>query len=256
MSNNSNKPLVSIVVPVYNAQRFLTDAIRSVQEQTYSNWELILIDDCSTDKSVKLINQHIKHDQRISLIEMNENSGAALARNAGIKSAVGCYLAFLDADDIWVKMKLELQVDFMQTNNHIFTFTGYNFADEKCLPTGKQVHVPSRITYKQALRNHIISTPGVVIDLQKIDKDLIMMPNIRSGQDAATWWRILRHIEAAYGINKPLFYYRRTDNSLSANKFKAMKRTWYLFRKVEKINPFKSSYCFVWYGLNAVKKRV
>lgn len=249
-------PLVSIVVPVYNAEKYLVDTIGSVLRQTYDCWELLLIDDQSSDNSVEIISQFQIDDKRIHLIRMSDNSGAALARNAGIEKARGQYLAFLDADDIWDKYKLEKQIAFMQNTGHAFTFTGYEFADASGTSTGKKVSVPAMISYRQALKNHIISTNTVMIDLEKVAKELIFMPNVRRGQDAATWWKILRTSGDAYGINEPLAYYRRTSGSLSANKFKAMKRTWYLFRKVEKLGLIKSAYYFGWYGYNAVKKRV
>lgn len=250
------RPLVSIVVPVYNAEKFLADTIGSVQTQTYDNWELLLVDDCSSDKSVGIIEKYQKDDKRIKLISMKHNSGAALSRNAGIDKATGQYLAFLDADDLWAKNKLETQIAFMQKNDYAFTYTDYEFADESGISTGKRVVVPSSITYRKALKNHIIWTSTVIVDLMKVSKDIASMPDVRRGQDAATWWKILRHVGSAYGINEVLSFYRRTTASLSANKLKAMKRTWYLFTKVEKLGLVKSAYNFMWYGYNAVKKRV
>lgn len=250
------QPLVSIVVPVYNAEGFLSDMIDSVRSQTYDNWELLLVNDCSTDGSDTLIKSYRKDDERIKLIRMKQNSGAALSRNAGTKEAKGRYLAFLDADDTWVKSKLEEQVAFMLEHGHAFTFTGYEFADEYGKSTGKRVSVPPSITYEQALKNHIIWTSTVMIDLGQVHKEVCLMPNVRRGQDAATWWQILRTTGKAYGINTTLSYYRRTNSSLSANKLKAMKRTWYLFTEVEKLSFAQSAYNFIWYGYNAVKKRV
>lgn len=249
------RPLVSIITPVYNAERFLADTISSVQAQTYTNWELLLVNDCSADGSVALIKKYQKDDERIKLIHMKQNSGAALSRNAGTDRARGRYLAFLDADDLWQKNKLKKQIAFMQRYDHIFTYTDYEFADERGISTGKRVSVPASITYKQALKNHIIWTSTVMLDLAKIDKEVVSMPNVRRGQDAATWWKILRSIGAAYGVNDPLSFYRRTDGSLSANKLKAVKRTWYLFTKVERLSLLRSAYNFVWYAYNAVRKR-
>jgi len=250
------QPLISIVVPVYNAEKFLTDTIGSVQAQTYQNWELLLADDCSSDGSVSAIKKHQKADKRIKLLRMKQNSGAALSRNLGTERAKGQYLAFLDADDIWVESKLERQVAFMQQHDHAFTYTGYEFADEQGAPTSKIVSVPSTITYRQALKNHIIWTSTVMIDLAKVDRETAYMPDVRRGQDAATWWKILRHVDMAYSIDMPLSLYRRTNSSLSANKLKAMKRTWYLLTEVEKLGLPRSAYNFAWYGFNAVKKRV
>ena len=257
MSKASKLPLVSIVVPVYNAERFLRDTIESVQNQTYESWELLLIDDQSPDGSVELIKKAQKSDKRIKLIGMSQNGGAAKARNAGTMAAEGRFIAFLDADDLWEKDKLQKQVDFALKNNAAFVYGSYRFADESGKPTAAPVAVPSKINYYQALRNHIIWTSTVLLDTEQISKDLMMMPDVRRGQDAATWWQILREAEVtAYGITEPLALYRRTNDSLSANKLKAVKRTWYLFRNVEKLSLPKSCYTFCFYAFNAVRKRV
>ena len=250
------KHLVSIVCPVFNSEKFLDTTITSVLEQTYQNWELILVDDCSTDNSVKVIKKYLKKDSRITLLSNDVNSGAAITRNRGIERANGRFICFLDSDDYWDSQKLRKQVNFMLKNDYAFTFTGYEFAYANGEPNGKKVYVPQRINYNQSLKNTIISTITVMLDLEKISKDDIYMPNVRRGQDAATWWNVLKKIDYAYGMHDILSYYRRTNNSLSANKFKAIKRTWYLYRKVEHLSLLKSMYCFVFYAFNAVKKRI
>ena len=255
MAKENKQPLVSIVVPVYNAARFMDDTIQTVLSQTYQNWELLLVDDCSSDESVQIIKKYQKKDERIKLFKLSENSGAAIARNTGIDKAKGRYLAFLDADDLWVKNKLELQVAFMQEKNAAFSFTGYEFADENGKPNGKKVHVPQTITYKQALRNTIISTITVMFDLQIINKLTIYMPDIGS-EDTATWWKILKTIDKAYGLNEILSYYRRTKESLSANKIKAISRTWNLYVNIEQLSLIYSLYCFSVYTFNASKRRI
>lgn len=252
----TEQPLVSIVTPVYNAERFIRDTISSVQAQTYDNWEWILVDDVSSDKSVDIIKPLQKSDKRIKLIQSKSNQGAALSRNIGNKDAKGQYLAFLDADDLWNKTKLEKQVRFMRDNNYAFTFTDYEFADENGKSTGRRANMPTTISYSQSLKNHTIWTSTVMLDLKQIPKEIAYMPDVRRGQDTATWWRILRHIDTAYSIDKVLSYYRRTNDSLSSNKLKAVKRTWYLFRDVENLNLVKSCYNFCFYAFNAVRKRV
>ena len=254
--SETKQPLVSIVVPVYNAERFIRDTIASVQAQTYADWELILVDDVSKDDSVSIIKSLQKSDKRIKLIQSKKNQGAALSRNIGTKNAKGQYLAFLDADDLWDEAKLEKQVQFMQDNNYTFTFTDYEFADEQGKSTGKRAHMPTTITYRQSLKNHTIWTSTVMLDLEQIPREIAYMPDVRRGQDTATWWQILRHIDTAYSIDEVLSYYRRTNNSLSSNKLKAMKRTWYLFRGVEKLSVPRSMYNFGWYAFNAVRKRI
>lgn len=252
----TNDKLVSIIIPVYNASRFLEETINSIQEQTYSNWEAIFIDDCSSDNSYNLIKKYQKEDKRIKLIKNKTNSGAAVSRNNGIDHAEGDYLCFLDADDKWHPEKLEKQINFMQELNCEFSFTGYQFANEKCNPNGKIVSVPDKINYKQALKNTTIWTSTVMFDMNKLSKEDIRMPNIKRGQDTATWWKVLKKIQYAYGLNEVLSYYRRTNNSLSANKLTALKRTWNLYRNVEHLNIKSSLYNFCWYCFNAVRRRV
>ena len=255
MAKESKQPLVSIVVPVYNAARFMDDTIQTVLNQTYQNWELLLVDDCSSDDSVQIIKMYQKRDERIKLFKLSENSGAAIARNTGIDKAKGRYLAFLDADDLWVNTKLELQVAFMQERNAAFSFTGYEFADENGKPNGKKVHVPETITYKQALKNTTIWTSTVMLDAQKLEKDTMRMPLIKRGQDTATWWKILKTIDNANGLNEIFSYYRRTEESLSANKLIAIKRTWSLYRDIENMGVPNSVYNFSWYAINAIDRR-
>ena len=252
----SKDKLVSIIIPVYNAASYLEETINSIQEQTYSNWEAIFIDDCSSDNSYNLIKKYQKEDKRIKLIKNKTNSGAAVSRNNGINHAEGDYLCFLDADDKWHPEKLEKQINFMQELNCEFSFTGYQFANEKCNPNGKIVSVPDKINYQQALKNTTIWTSTVMFDMNKLSKEDIHMPNIKRGQDTATWWKVLKKIQYAYGLNEVLSYYRRTNDSLSANKLTALKRTWNLYRNVEHLNIFYSMYCFFWYCVNAIKRRV
>lgn len=248
--------LISIIVPVYNSEKFIGDTIKTVEQQTYKNWELILVNDCSTDNSTSIIEEQVKKDNRIKLINLQENSGAAIARNNGIEEAKGKYIAFLDSDDLWKKEKLEKQIKFMKENNCDFSFTGYEFANENGKGNGKIVEVPFKINYKQALKNTTISTITVMIDVESLGKKLIEMPNIRRGQDTATWWKILKKGKIAYGLNENLSTYRRTSNTLSSNKIKALKRTWNLYRRVEKLNVFYSFYNFCWYVFHAIIRRI
>ena len=252
---SSNNDLVSIVVPVYNAARFLEKTIASVQNQTYTNWELILVDDHSTDNSVEIIQKYLKDDKRIKLFKNSVNSYAAVTRNKGIDESKGRYIAFLDADDLWVPTKLEKQVRFMQQKDCAFSFTGYEFADENGKPTGRKVNVPVTLNYKEALRNTIIWTTTVMFDINKLSKDDIYMPNVKS-EDTACWWKVLKIVNHAYGMQESLSYYRRSKGSLSANKLEAIRRVWGLYRKSEDLSVAYSSYCFTGYAFNTVRKRV
>lgn len=249
------KELISIIIPVYNASSFLMDTIKSIKEQTYENWEAIFVDDCSKDNSVEIIKKERKKDNRIKLIQNESNSGAAITRNNGIDAANGRYLCFLDADDKWHPEKLEKQIKFMKENKCEFSFTGYQFANEKCTPNGKIVQVPKKINYSQALKNTTIWTSTVMFDMKKLSKEDIHMPNVKS-EDTASWWKILKTINYAYGLNEILSFYRRTEGSLSSNKFEAIKRIWNLYRNVEHLSVFYSAYCFLWYSIRAVLRRM
>ena len=253
--NKANTHLVSIVVPVYNAARFIDETIQTVLDQTYANWELLLVDDKSTDESVKIIKPYAAKDKRIKLFSNKQNSGAAISRNEGIDAAKGRYIAFLDADDLWLPAKLEKQATFMQVQNCAFSFTGYEFADENGKPNGKKVRVPATITYKQALKNTTIYTGTVMFDLEKLTKKNIQMPNVKS-EDTATWWKVLKIVDCAYGLDIVLSYYRRHGVTLSSNKIAATKRTWLLYRQSESLGVLESSYYFSHYIINASMRRL
>lgn len=246
--------LVSVVVPVYNAEKFIKDTIQTVKNQTYKNWELILVDDCSTDNSVDIINENM--EERIKLVKLEINSGAAICRNKGIEKAKGRYIVFLDSDDLWKEEKLEKQLEFMKENECSFSFTSYEFANSEGIPNGKVVQVPSKINYKQALKNTTIWTSTVMFDMSKLSKDVIEMPNIRKGQDTATWWKILKTGVEAYGLNENLSIYRRSSGTLSSNKLQALKRTWNLYRKQEKLGIIQTIFYFSFYLKNTIKRRI
>lgn len=207
--STKNKPLISIIVPVYNAERFLHETIKTVKHQTYDNWELIMIDDVSSDKSADIIKRYIKSDRRIKLIQQPINGGAAKARNTGINKARGRYIAFLDADDLWHPEKLSIQLKFMQDNNHAFTYTNYEFTDEHGIPNGKISRSPDKISYGTALKKSYIFTSTVMTDTFVIKKEDILMTDYKMGEDITTWWRLLSEYGEAHGINKVLSYYRR-----------------------------------------------
>lgn len=246
--------LVSIIIPMFNAQQYIEDAIESIQNQTYTQWEVIIVDDASTDDSVEVVKRI--EDKRIRLIQLEKNTGAAYSRNIGINHANGRYIAFLDADDLWKEDKLEKQVMFTYHNGYAFTFTGYEFADETGKPLNRVVHVPSSIQYKQALKNTTISTITVMFDLQQLHKEEIMMPLNSTREDTATWWKVLRSGITAYGFDEPLSYYRRHMNSSSANKMKAILGTWKMYRTCEKLSVITTLYYFCFYLMNALRRRL
>lgn len=249
-----NEPLVSIITPVYNAEIFLSETIKSIQNQTYENWELLLVDDCSKDNSAKIIKEFQISDDRIKYIKLEKNSGASVSRNTGIKNAKGRFIAFADSDDLWETEKLKIQVNYMLKHNYGFTFTSYRYMKENGFKTNKVAKAPFKINYNGLLKNTIIGCSTVVIDRNIVGD--FEMPLVRRGQDTATWLQILRREKYAYGIQMDLVNYRLVGDSLSSNKIKALKRTWNTYRNVEKLNIFKCSYVFCFYIYNAIKKRI
>lgn len=247
---------VSIITPVYNCEKLIGKTIECVLKQTYINWEMILVDDCTLDNSAKIIEEYAKKDERIKYIKLKENSGAAIARNTALEQSSGRYIAYLDADDLWKNEKLEKQIKYMNENNIGFSCTDYEKIDESGKSLNKVVKIPKRVNYNLFLRNTIIQTVGVMVDTKIIKKDLLVMPNIRRRQDAATWCQILKNGFDCYEVPENLSYYRVVSNSLSSNKFKAIKMNWYWYRKIEKLPLWKACYCFVGYAFNAIKKRI
>ena len=182
-----NEPLVSIITPVYNAERFLSETIKSVKEQTYKNWELLLVDDCSKDNSAKIIKEFNRTDDRIKYIKLEKNSGASISRNTGIKNAKGRFIAFVDSDDLWEPEKLEIQISYMLEKNLGFTFTSYRYMKENGVKTNKVAKAPFKINYNGLLKNTIIGCSTVVIDREIIGE--FEMPLVKRGQDTATWYK-------------------------------------------------------------------
>lgn len=248
--------LVSIITPVYNSEKYIRETILSVQRQDYKNWELFLVDDCSSDLSADIIKSISNRDSRVKYVKLKENSGAAVARNEGLRLSKGRYIAYLDADDMWYPSKLSKQIQFMNDNNAIFSCCDYERIEEDGTPLNKVIRMPKKITYEQLLRNTIIQTVGVIVDLKYVDKDLLIMPNVRRGQDSATWLQMLRNGVEFKGQNEVLAQYRRAPRSLSANKFKAMQRTWNLYRNIEKLSVVKSLWCLTGWAYHASIKRL
>ena len=251
-----SKGLVSVIVPVYNAGKWIEDTILSVKSQTYKDFELLLVDDGSVDDSAEIIKKLALSDERIILIDEGEkNQGAAHARNRGVEMARGRYICYIDADDLWSPDKLEKQLAFMDENDAAFSFTGYEFADESGIGVQKIVRVPKTISYRQALKNTTIFTSTVMFDMDKLDKEDLMMPLVPS-EDTATWWKILKKTGRAYGLDEALTLYRRGTGTLSSNKMTAIRRIWNLYRNVEGLNVIYSAYCFVFWAVRAVLRRM
>lgn len=247
---------ISIITPVYNCEKLIANTIETVINQTYTNWEMLLVDDCSTDNSQKIIEEYIKKDNRIKYFQLEQNSGAAVARNYALEKSEGRFIAYLDSDDLWKPEKLEKQVKFMLEHNYAFSCTDYEKIDEQGNSLNKIVKIPRKVDYNLFLRNTIIQTVGVVVDTKLTGKDLLVMPNIRRRQDAATWCQLLKNGFDCYEVPENLSYYRVVSKSLSSNKLKAIKMNWHWYRKIEKLPLWKACYCFIGYAVNAVKKRI
>lgn len=245
---------VSIIMPSYNAANFIAASIQSVIEQTYSNWELLITDDCSKDDTINIIKKFQEIDNRIQLFSTGKNSGAAAARNISLQNATGKYIAFLDSDDIWVSNKLETQLKFMIEKNIAFSFSSYSVMKEDGTPTGNTINVPKVIGYHGYLRNTIIGCLTVIIDREKTGN--FLMPNIKTSEDMALWLNIMKRGYKAWGLQIPLAQYRVVSNSLTSKKWKEAKYVWKVYREIEHINPIYSTICFVGYVINAIIKRL
>ena len=249
------KPLVSVITPTYNCKKYVEITIASVQAQTYSNWEMIIVDDCSTDGTFEIVEQIARRDPRIRLSRLDSNSGAGIARTQALEEARGRFIAYLDGDDIWYPHKLERQLDFMLKNNYGFSCTSYEVIDDKGERLNKTIHMLPKTNYIGFLTNNLLQTVGIVADTNIVAKDLLRMPSMKRRQDAATWLQVLKAGHVNYGLPDVLAQYRRAERSLSSNKFKAAKGVWTLYREVEKLSLLFSSYCFARYAVLAVWKR-
>ncbi len=247
--------IISIVIPVHNAEPYIAKTIRSILTQTVSDYEVLLVDDASTDGSLEKIRQI--QDERLKVLKAHPEHavGAAGARNCGIEAAKGRYLAFLDADDLWHPKKLEKTLMYMKKKDAAFVFTGYEFGDQSGRGTGKIVHVPEVLDYEHALSRTVIFTSTVLFDLTKIGKELIRMPQVKS-EDTATWWKILRSGYLAYGLDENLTIYRRAGKTLSSNKLEAVRRIWNLYKLQENMSLFKRLRCFAGWAVGAVYRRL
>lgn len=248
--------LVSIITPSYNSEKFIEETIKSVIKQTYNNWEMIIVDDCSTDKTCEIVNKWMSKDNRIKLIRQERNSGAAASRNVALENSKGRFIAYLDADDIWLPSKLSKQIKFMTDINCGFSCCSYEVIDSKGNSKNKFIKMKNSVDYMGFLCNNLLQTVGIMADLKIINKENLKMPNMRRRQDAATWLQVLKSGQKCYGMKEILAQYRRVEGSLSSNKFKAASGVWYLYRKIEKLDLTTSIYCFSRYSLLAVWKRI
>ena len=232
--------LVSIITPNFNSEKFISETIISVQKQTYTNWEMIIVDDFSTDNSINIINSFIKKDNRIKLYKFSKNVGAAVVRNKAITLSKGKFIAFLDSDDLWLPKKLELQLKFMIKNNYSLTYTSYEVINEEGNTKLKTILCKTKLNYKMMLSSNKIGCLTAMYNTELIGK--VLMPEIRKRQDYGLWLKILKTENYAYGYNKVLAQYRDRSTSMSNNKIEMLKWNWNLYKNTEKLSYFKSTF--------------
>ena len=247
--------LVSVIMPVFNAEKHVSEAIGSVLGQSHKNLELLVVDDASTDDSLERILQF--KDVRLKCISLLENGGAGKARNEGIRQARGRYIAFIDADDLWLEEKLTEQIRFMQKENAVFTYTDYYMMNGDSQFTHR-VSSPAWVDREKMKRNNYIGCLTAIYDAGRLGK--IFMPERRKRQDWALWLEILRIADRALGLQEPLAAYRRTEHSLSRNKLKLVGENFNFYREVLGYNVLRSGIFFArflwvhsWYKITSIK---
>ena len=245
------KEKVSIIVPMYNAEKFIGKTIESVLAQTYQNWEMLIMNDVSTDNSLAIVSLYAKKDERIKIVNTEKNVGVVKGRNFLIDLASGKYIAFLDADDYWHNEKLEKQIKFMKEKNASISCTEYTRVKENEEKIN-DVIIKEEISYNDMLKNNYLGCLTVIYDAEKIGKRYFK--ELEKNEDYVLWLEIVKDVNTIYGLKENLAYYRVLDNSRSSNKVKTAKVRWEIYRKIEKLSLLKSLYYFLHYAIRAVLK--
>lgn len=246
--------LISIITPAFNAEKYIEDTIESVLAQTYQNWEMLIVDDCSVDNTVQMVEKYCAMDLRIKLIRHSKNQGVAATRNTALAQAKGAYIAFLDSDDMWLPMKLETQYSYMEKNDFAITYTAYQKYVSETNEKGKIIIVPAEMTQKTVLYNTAIACLTVMINREQVGD--FQMPLLNHSEDQCTWRTILLRGYTAHGLNENLALYRISSNSMTAKKCSAAKRQWMVYRKYYDFSVVKSCVYFISYALHAVIKHL
>ncbi|MCD7942642.1 MAG: glycosyltransferase [Bacteroides intestinalis] len=237
--------LVSIITPTYNCAQYIGETIDSVISQTYIYWEMIIVDDCSSDDTEEIVSKYQKQDARIKYYRLIKNSGAAVARTMAMRMATGEYMAFLDSDDLWMPNKLSVQLEFMIKNGYAFTCTSYVQVNESGNVLNRVVHTVRRINYNRLLLDCPVGNSTVMYNVSKMGK--FEVPDLRKRNDDALWLKMLRVEPYIWGIPNVLMKYRICSNSISVNKFSLIKYHWYLYREIEHLNLLRSAFhVFFW----------
>jgi len=226
--------LVSILTPTYNTEKFIRSTIESAQNQSYTNWEMILVDDASADNTVAIIEEFVKKDSRIKLFKLPENRGNGFARNAALEKATGKYIAYLDADDLWFPEKLEKQIQFLKANNLHFTFSFYDSINEEGNDLNRRVESPNPLTYKQLFFCNYVGNLTAIYDADYFGK--IILETSQKRQDWRIWLTILKQIKIAKPVPESLAFYRIRKDSVSSSKFKLIKHNFGVYREFHGYN--------------------
>lgn len=240
-----DEELISIITPTYNCGKFIGETIETVLNQTYKNWEMIIVDDASKDNTEEVVSTY--KDPRIRYIRLTENSGAAIARTRAMQEAKGKYMAFLDSDDLWKSNKLEAQIKFMKENNYNFVCSSYEQIDEQGNKNGKIIKCKKKVDYNGVLLSCPVGNSTVMYNVQKLGK--FEVPNIRKRNDDALWLKMLKKERYIYGQDEVLMEYRIRQNSISSNKLDLVKYHWYLYREIEHLSVFRSAFHIVVWGI-------
>ncbi|MDO8317285.1 MAG: glycosyltransferase family 2 protein [Flavobacterium sp.] len=237
------KPLVSIITPSFNSAKFIAETIQSVQNQTYQQWEMIIVDDCSTDETVSIIQEIANKDSRIQLIKLKKNSGTGIARSTALEKATGKFIAFLDADDLWKPEKLDKQLGFMKANNLPFTFSFYDCINEAGKPLNRRIEAPLHLSYQQLFFCNYIGNLTGIYDANYFGK--IAVSSIRKRQDWMMWLTILKKIQFAQPVPESLAFYRIRENSISASKLDLVKHNFSVYRTHHRLNLIGATLCMI-----------
>lgn len=251
--------LVSIITPSYNSADFIAETIDTILAQTYTDWELLITDDCSTDNTYEIVSKYIQKDNRIKFFQLEKNSGAGVARNNSIKEAKGRFLAFCDSDDCWHSKKLEKQLKFMVDNGYEFTCTSYDSYNEVGDTKVGYIKCKKKISYWTLLRDNSIGCLTSMYDTSRIGK--IYMPTIRKRQDWGLWLSIIKKTKYVYGLQETLAKYRIRENSISSNKIAMLKYNYKLYKEVEGFSSISSflllmCYFLPYYFYKKVKQKI
>lgn len=235
--------VVSIIMPAYNSEKYIADSIQSIQKQTYANWQLLIVDDCSTDNTVSVVNKFIQLDSRIQLFQLRKNEGTGVARNTALSKASGRYIAFLDADDLWKPLKLESQIAFMQSNKLPFTFSFYDCINVKGETLSKTIYSPKKLTYLQLFFCNYIGNLTAIYDVNYFGK--LPISNIRKRQDWMLWLTILKEIKNTKPVPESLAFYRIRKNAISSAKINLLKYNFGVYRNFHKLNILMATLCMI-----------